>query len=739
LVAWLEAKDEAFVRAMHDVYRRVREIEEGKSGEPSDAEAKATRARLTTASTVPAALDEKQREPLLALLACRTADTSLRGARGLALLGDMRALGALLTISRDADANLRRESARALAALSDPRAKRRLVWMLNDADPQVRDAAFECTKALEPNTLALAQAALRGSEEDVRVRGLDVLVKQGKDSEGAEALLGDSLEDESPKVRGEAFRTLWAWHAKDPLVVIDRALTGRFPDLRMRAVTELDARAKKNDAPSLERLAKSIADRDEGVAMAAYEATQKIKGDKDDATHLAAIASSHPSLRARGAKDAAKAPIEKVRSALTKLLEDIEIGVRTTALESLDVLLPSEPGPLHVGLQSSFLDLRVRAAELLAARRDDQIVNPMQALIADKELLKRRPEIAPLRHRAAVALASLGSPKLLRYFATELVKDEDGLVREQAARGVSNASRRGEEGYLLDLLGHAEVAVRSWAAEGLARLGDARALPVLTGTLRHEHPPIRVGAVLSFAALGPEGYGGMLQGLEDPSRDVQRIVLSIVLARDLRAFRKQESPELLTSALSSERPEVRFAAARALELRIDPAAYLEHLTSVLMPDKPEKAEAMEKWPPEETRYRLMVGLAEALAGDRPEQRYAAAQALRLRDRPIEYFREAQRATSLRSTAAPWVPETTPRRAESAEPGKGPLQLLRKLFAAGAEAASDAPDAVAIPGVATDEQRRLRLLAFGAYVGLLRQASSDDDGHRVRRDAVDRIV
>jgi len=737
LVAWLDARDEAFGRAMQDVVRHVREIDGAKSGEPSEAEAKAIRARLVDAVAPPSTLDEKQREPLLALLACRTADTSLRGARGLALLGDMRALGALLTISRDADANLRRESARALAALHDPRAKRRLVWMLNDADAQVRDAAFQCTESVEPDALALAQAALRGSEEDIRVRGLDVLVKQGKNKEGAEALLGDSLEDESPKVRGEAFRTLWAWHTSDPLVVIDRALLGRFPDLRMRAVVELDARAKKKDAPSLERLAKSIADRDEGVALAAYEATQKLKGEHDDATHLAAIASTHAKLRARGAKDATKAPIDKVRSALTKLLEDTDALARTTALESLDKLLPSEPGPLHVGLQSSFLDLRVRAAELLAARRDDQLVNPMQALIADKELLKRQPEIAPLRQRASIALASLGSSKLLRYFATELIKDDDPLVREQAARGVSNASRRGEEGYLLDLLGHTEVAVRSWAAEGLARLGDARALPVLTGTLRHEHPPIRVGAVLSFAALGPEGYGGMLQGLEDPSRDVQRIVLSIVLARDLRAFRKNEPPELLSSALSSERPEVRFAAARALELRIDPGTYVEHLASVLMPDKPEKASDMEKWPPEETRYRLMVALADALAGDRPEQRYAAAQALRLRDKPLEYFREAQRATALRASTTPYVPETTPRAQEPSEPGKGPLQLLRRLFASGAEA-SDAGEA-AVPTVASEEQRRLRLLAFGAYVGLLRQAAGDDDSHRVRRDAIERIV
>jgi ParB family chromosome partitioning protein len=650
----------------------------------------------------------------------------------------MRALGALLTISRDVDPSLRRDSAFALAALSDSRAKRRIVWMLNDTEASVRDAAFQCASKLEPDAIALARAALHGSEEDIRVRGLDVLVKQGKKAgEVAETLLGDSLEDEAAKVRGEAFRTLWAWHTKDPLVVLDRALLGRFPDLRLRAVTELTQRAKE-DPSSLERLARAVGDRDAGVAKAAYDATLKIKGEADADTHLAAFASTQPTIRAQGAKDAAKAPVEKVRSGLTKLLEDVDPAVRYAAIESLDPLLPKEPGPLHVGLQSSFLDLRVRAAELLAVRRDDQIVNPMQALIADKDLLKRMPEIAPLRQRGAMALASLGSTKLLRYFGTELIKDEDPIVREQAARGVSNASRRGEEGFLLDLLGHVEVAVRSWAAEGLARLGDARALPVLTGTLRHEHPPIRVGAVLSFAALGPEGYGGMLQGLEDPSRDVQRIVLSIILARDLRAFRKQEAPELLTSALSSERPEVRFAAARAIELRIEPAAYTEHLIAVLMPEIPEKATDMAKWPNEETRARLMVGLAEALAGDRPEQRYAAAQALRLRDRPVEYFREAQRATALRSASAPWVPETAPRApAEPGEAKKGPLALLRKLFASGADADTDA--AATVPGVSNDEQRRLRLLAFGAYVGLLRQATGDDEGHRVRRDAIDRIV
>src|SRR5262249_27465046 len=135
--------------------------------------------------------------------------------------------------------------------------------------------------------------------------------------------------------------------------------------------------------------------------------------------------------------------------------------------------------------------------------------------------------------------------------------------------------------------------------------------------------------------------------------------------------------------LSSQRPEVRFAAARALELRVKPESYLLHLVEVLMPERPEKASDMEKWPSEEQRVHAMVALAEALAGDRPEQRYAAAQALRLRDQPLDYFREVTRAVRPRATSSPWVPETTPR-VRTAEPAsKGPLGLLRRLFSQGA--------------------------------------------------------
>ncbi len=180
--------------------------------------------------------------------------------------------------------------------------------------PSVRDAALSCFAKLESDALSVASVALQSSQEDIRVRGLDILIKQGKGSPRAEELLGDSLEDEALKVRAEAFRTLWAWHESDPLGPLDRALAARFPDLRLRAVEELDTIAQKKDsplaAPALERLAKTIADRDAQVARRAYDKTLENKGKEDADTHLLAMASTVAPLREKGAKDSEKAPVE---------------------------------------------------------------------------------------------------------------------------------------------------------------------------------------------------------------------------------------------------------------------------------------------------------------------------------------------------------------------------------------------------------------------------------------------
>src|SRR5438067_9752992 len=87
-------------------------------------------------------LGEDDLTPLLQATASRALDTSLRGARGLALLGDPRAFGLLLQLSREEEKTARAEVCRAMAALDDPRAAERLRSLLHDPEAEVRDAAF---------------------------------------------------------------------------------------------------------------------------------------------------------------------------------------------------------------------------------------------------------------------------------------------------------------------------------------------------------------------------------------------------------------------------------------------------------------------------------------------------------------------------------------------------------------------------------------------------------------------
>src|SRR5262245_57535270 len=124
-------------------------------------------------------LTEDDLAPLLQATASRSLDTCLRGARGLAVLGDPRAFGLLLQLSREASPAARAEVCRALGALDDPRSAARLRSMLYDPDPAVRDAAFtSLARLLTADPLQAAEAGLSAAFEDVRRRGLQILVER---------------------------------------------------------------------------------------------------------------------------------------------------------------------------------------------------------------------------------------------------------------------------------------------------------------------------------------------------------------------------------------------------------------------------------------------------------------------------------------------------------------------------------------------------------------------------------
>ncbi|HRD65987.1 MAG TPA: HEAT repeat domain-containing protein [Candidatus Competibacter sp.] len=715
----------------------------------------------TTTGTAPT---EPDLEPLFTALVCRQPDMALQSALCLSWLGDDRASGALLQLSREPEAGTRRMVTGFLANATinlagDRRLRHRLQWLLNDDDAQVRATAFDgLLKLAEPEGPAgeidLAELALRTQAGEIRTRALQLLVKHGATAQGElavhiDGLLGHALDDEAEDVRREAMRTLWAWHSKRPETTLRRAVASVHPDVRRWAVDELARQARQSRAWAKELLIERAGDSAAEVGLAAYEALTKEDADKKRSNyHLAALNSPAAEVRLAGSKGALEATDPApLRNRLIELLQTEEAPQFLAAIEALDKLLPNDAQAFALAFDSPFYLLRVRAGELCGKRRDHRAVGPMQALLSIPKTDRDCPS-ETLRQRAANALADVGDPASIP-FLTILLRDDDPLVREHGARGLAAACQNGNEQPLVAALAHADLAVRSWAADGLSKLGDPRALPVLAGTQRHEHLPIRRGALYSFVALGAAGVQGLLQGLEDRERDLQELTFAVIVARDIALARARLEPDLLLSALSAGQPEIRYAAARVLEARLGDEDLGQWGLELIGPRQPEKASDMRNWPDPAQRPRLLNAVVNALASDSPARRYAAAQVLGLRPQPETFWREAKRLAEVATDQAP--PQTAPETETRLERKTG---WIRGLFQRKPQPNNSATQRLLTvlrfagggrrPPKAHDQASASELwrLAFGTYAGLIRQApvaKGPDDYQRVRRDSIARLA
>ena len=711
-----------------------------------------------------ATTSEPSLEPLFTALACRQPDMALQAALCLSWLGDERASGALLQLSREPNPAMRRQVTAFLApAISnlaaDPRLRARLQWLLNDEDAQVRATAFDgLLKLAEPEgpggEVDLAALALRTQAGEIRTRALQLLVKHGATAPAElanriDALLGHALDDEAEDARREAMRTLWAWHSKRPETTLRRAVASVHADVRRWAVEELARQLRQSRAWAKELLLERVGDSAAEVGLAAYEALTKEDADKKRSEyHLAALNSPAAAVRLAGLKGALDATDPApLRSRLIELLQVEDAAQFVAAIEALDKLLPNDAHAFALAFDSPFYLLRVRAGELCGKRRDARAVGPMQTLLSIPITDRDRPSDG-LRQRAASALANVGDASSIP-FLTTLLRDDDALVREHGARGLAAACQSGNPQPLVDALAHADLAVRSWVADGLSKLGDIRALPVLAGTQRHEHLPIRRGALYSFVALGGDGVQGLLQGLEDSERELQELTFAVIVARDIALARAKLEPDLLLSALSAGQPEIRYAAARVLEARLQDEDLGQWGLELIGPRQPEKAGDMRNWPEAGQRPRLLNAVVNALASDAPARRYAAAQILGLRPQPETFWRETKRLAEVATESAPppTAPETEARlerktgwirslfaRPAKAETGSATQRLLTVLrFAGGGRRPPNEGQASAA---------ELWRLAFGTYAGLIRQApvaKGPDDYQRVRRDCIARLA
>ena len=526
----------------------------------------------------PSEVSESDKRPLLEAMASRALDTCLSGATGLASLQDPRALGTLLQLSRESTASVRVDTCKALAELGDPRGAARLRLMLRDSDASVRDAAFTALSRLEDSVpLAVAEAGLLAEHEDVRRRGLDLLIKQLKKTKDPAAirLLERALGDAGKTVRTEAFKSALGLEigggGPASLRFVLRSL---HADVRREVLNEVTGQISQSWAWPL--LIELLADPDAGVRKDAFEfALKRTKGVGLEPLS-AALAGKYIDLRTEAVKVLSKRKAPGTHDLLIKAVDDDDESVRQLAVDAL--LVGEGDEALTAAMSSKYPDVVVRAATARAVHGDPAARAPLQAMIAEPE-----PEVAALRAkwldrvvRALAGLAELGDPTAASA-VLPLLQHKEAKIRQAAATALAWMARPGNANAIFALkvaLQHSDTAVQSEAALGLAYIGEPSGSSLLF-TAGKSAPAPEIGLLAALALGLDDVFIAFLDHANDKVRDK---ALLLVLMREM--VEGDGVPDRCLAALSSAHPRVRLVAAQALEHFGDDVAFAKFVTDL---------------------------------------------------------------------------------------------------------------------------------------------------------------
>lgn len=698
-----------------DLHRQLHQIE--KPGAE-----KTPRAKKVGADKV----SESDRRPLLEAMAGRALSTCLMGAVGLARLGDGRAFGALLQLSRESDEAVRVEACRALAELGDPRGVGRLRMMLRDGSGSVRDAAFDALAGLS-KPLDAAAAGLMAPFEDVRRRALQHLVARIKKKAPKKAddrpatLLEQALNDPAPGVRGEAFKATINLQlfggAAEALRFTLRSLSA---SVRREALNEVMGEIAKPWAGEL--LLELFDDPDAGLRREAFDFARKRSKGRDVTALARALGCAHADLRLEATRTLArKGKGADARALLVAALDDSERAVRVTAIEALEAAEVHDA--VIAALQSPHPDVRIRAAESRAGEADPAALDPLLAQIRSEKSKIDPAEWLDLTARALRGLAELADPAAVDALIP-LLDAEDAAVRRHAAEALGWSVPAIDPAPLRAALRHGDGAVRLASAMALARLGDpvgaailfappptthrrrgrrrastpsAPALSTLFGLEHGERDdtpaPSPAEALEAAVALGARD--AIQAFLDHDDRAIRRRALRVLLLQEMTE--RDATPDRLLAALSSQHGRIRLVAADGLTWFAEPEAFPGFVA--------EQISARRDKPPRTLDPATVADLGRLLTHAPPRLRSRALGLLAaLEHQEDHHFGRALRRFEGRFGGA-----------------------LADLRAAEHPAAEP---------VYTADQ--LAALAFGAYVGLSR-LSGGQSVARIRQTAVARLV
>lgn len=646
-------------------------------------------------------LDPADYEPLLQATASRSLDTCLRGARGLAVLGDPRAFGLLLQLSREDDKAARAEVCRAMAALDDPRAVNRLRSLLFDPEASVRDAAFTALVQIhQDNPLLGAEAGLSAAAEDVRRRGLHSLVAAiranppKRDDDPAIALMLRALNDAAPGVRGEAFKA--ALNLKlggGGAGTIRFTLRSVHADVRREALTEVMAQVHDDWAWPL--LLEFFNDPDPKLRDEAFEfATKK---NKEVELLQTALGSRHTDIRKKAVEGLIKKRSDAAQRLLVTALADPERDVRGLALTAL---IDADARPALVNaLAAPHDDIRVRAAQALAKYGDPAALPVLRELATrpKPDQKERVSDWADLVSNALVGLGDLGDDSTLPEVLAAADSTEP-TVRFTAPLALVGLARPNLLDRMRPLLQHADPHVKYTSALAMAVAGDVQAAPLVFAP---EATMLTDAARLAAAlALGPAGEDRLVAFLDSPDDSLRQRALLVLMLLELTSGTGE--PTRCLACLASKNPRARLTAARAVESFADPKAFEEFVVSLFN----DRGDA----PAWKVPADVVRDVANLLAFGSAQTRYRTVQLLGTLAEKEQHAWDQAWAGHARRFAA----EIESLRASAPKP------VARKV------------DAV-----------ELRQLGLGAYVGLVReQGGSGGTGSaviRVRQSAMSRIL
>jgi ParB family chromosome partitioning protein len=535
------------------------------------------------------ALADEDYDPLLQAMASRALDTSLRGALGLALLGDERAFGLLLQLSRSEDAAARASVCRGFRMLGDLRGESRLRALLNDLVPEVRDEAFSTLSHFYENQpLTAAELGLTSQHEDVRQRALKLVSlaarrdKVASVDAPASRILARILDDPAQALRSESLKAgLNLNIAGDVAATLRFLLLSSHADVRRDVLTEVMAQITQPWAEAI--LFELFHDADAGLRREAFDFAVGRAKRSELGPLEAALGSRHEDIRLAAIEALGKRHTRAAQDVLMRGIADPKPAVRLAAIERL--VSDDAVSALRVALTSERDDVRVRAAGALARRGDREILPTLLEVVArpEPEEKERRADWQSLVVSALSALAELGDPSAVDAIRP-LMESKHQEIRRAAAQALAPCAWANHADALREAMRQSDTHVKIWAAWGLTLAGDESALHVVFSNDSANILSDRQRLIASWV-LGKkseETLAGHLY-LKSPTQPgfgaIQRDTSLLLLMREWKS--PGPTPSRLWLALAAAHPRDVLEAARALEAFGDSARLAELATEAV--------------------------------------------------------------------------------------------------------------------------------------------------------------